>query len=67
MFYLRYIIPLIGRIFLGNPDNYRMLGIYTERFNNCSGMADALKHAGLEVEYRSFFFGCASGLRGRKL
>ena len=67
MFYLKYVIPLIGMMFLGNPDNYRMLGVYTERFKDCSGMAELLKGAGLEVEYKSYFLGCASSLRGRKL
>jgi demethylmenaquinone methyltransferase/2-methoxy-6-polyprenyl-1,4-benzoquinol methylase len=67
MFYLKHVIPRIGRMFLGNPDNYRMLGIYTERFKDCSVMARLLKDAGLEVEYRSFFLGCASSLRGRKV
>lgn len=66
MFYLRYVIPLIGRLFMGNADNYRMLGIYTQKFKDCSRMAGFLKAAGLEVEYRSFFFGCAGCLVGRK-
>lgn len=34
LFYLRCVIPQIGRIFLGNPDNYRMLSVYTEAFEN---------------------------------
>lgn len=32
MFYLDRVIPFIGRMFLGNPANYRMLGIYTREF-----------------------------------
>ena len=32
LFYLRYVIPLIGRMCLGNPDCYRSLAIYTESF-----------------------------------
>jgi demethylmenaquinone methyltransferase/2-methoxy-6-polyprenyl-1,4-benzoquinol methylase len=35
MFYLKHIIPGIGRLLLGNPENYRMLGVYTEKFGNC--------------------------------
>ena len=66
LFYLRRIIPLIGRLFLGNPDNYRLLGVYTEAFRNTSEMGRHLAAAGLEVEHRSFFFGCATGLRGRQ-
>lgn len=36
MFYLKRLIPLIGRMLLGNPDCYRMLGVYTEAFENAS-------------------------------
>ncbi len=66
MFYLKRLIPIIGSLFLGNPDNYRMLGIYTEKFGNCSKMSEFLSETGLEVEYKTFFFGCASGLVGTK-
>ena len=65
MFYLKRVIPAIGKLFMGNPENYRMLGIYTEQFGNCRKMSEFLQNAGLEVEYKSFFFGCASGLRGK--
>jgi demethylmenaquinone methyltransferase/2-methoxy-6-polyprenyl-1,4-benzoquinol methylase len=58
MFYVSRIIPFIGRLFLGNPDNYRMLGVYTQEFNNCRRMTDALQDVGLEVDYREFFYGC---------
>ena len=66
MFYLRRVVPLLGRLFLGNPENYRMLGIYTDRFRDCAGLGAMLREAGLRVEYRSYFFGCASGLVGGK-
>ncbi|HEX2756523.1 MAG TPA: class I SAM-dependent methyltransferase, partial [Candidatus Limnocylindrales bacterium] len=29
LFYLKRVIPILGRILLGNPENYRMLGVYT--------------------------------------
>jgi demethylmenaquinone methyltransferase/2-methoxy-6-polyprenyl-1,4-benzoquinol methylase len=66
MFYLSYVIPMIGRIFLGNPDNYRMLGIYTEFFGDCRHFADCLQSRGLHVEFVTHFFGCATGVRGIK-
>jgi demethylmenaquinone methyltransferase/2-methoxy-6-polyprenyl-1,4-benzoquinol methylase len=66
LFYLKRIIPIIGKLMLGNPDNYRMLGIYTEQFGNCTRMGEHLRAAGLEVEDRRYFYGCASGLVGRK-
>ena len=66
LFYLKLIIPIIGRVFLGDPANYRMLGIYTEHFGDCRAFGDQLKARGLTVAYRSFFFGCATGLTGSK-
>lgn len=66
MFYLKNIIPLIGKLLLGNPDNYKMLGIYTEKFGNCRKMEKFLVEKGMNVKYKSFFFGCASGLTGQK-
>jgi len=32
--YLSKIIPSLGRLFLGNPKDYKMLWIYTEKFEN---------------------------------
>ncbi len=66
MFYLKHVIPIIGKLLLGNPDNYRLLGVYTERFSNCQQMATYLRAAGLHVKYKRFFFGCATGVFGSK-
>jgi demethylmenaquinone methyltransferase/2-methoxy-6-polyprenyl-1,4-benzoquinol methylase len=66
MFYLKRVIPVIGRALLGNPDCYRMLGVYTEAFGNTSHFADCLRRTGLEAEETSYFLGCASGVRGTK-
>ncbi len=66
MLYLKRLIPLIGRLMMGNPENYRLLGVYTEAFGSCHSVASAFRAAGLEVEVRSFFFGCATGLVGRR-
>jgi ubiquinone/menaquinone biosynthesis C-methylase UbiE len=66
MFYLKRIIPLLGKLLLGNPGNYRMLGIYTEAFGNTAYFAGCLRAAGLQVAETSHFFGCATGARGSK-
>ena len=66
MFYLTRLIPLIGRLLLGNPDSYRMLGVYTQAFDNATHFAGCLREAGLEVVPVSYFFGCATGVRGIK-
>lgn len=66
LFYLQQLIPLIGWLFLGNPDNYRLLSVYTAAFKNCSRVTNYFAEAGLQVEQTSFFFGCATGIRGYK-
>ena len=35
-------------------------------FGDASGLAGMLRGAGLEVEYRKYFFGCATGVTGHK-
>ena len=66
MFYLKWVIPLVGRVLLGNPECYRMLGVYTQAFDNATYFAGCLQEAGLEVVPVSYFFGCATGARGIK-
>lgn len=66
MFYLKRVIPVVGRLFLGNPENYRMLGIYTAQFQNCRNLQAILGRHGLETRYHDYFFGCASGVSGFK-
>jgi ubiquinone/menaquinone biosynthesis methyltransferase len=66
MFYLKNIIPILGSIFLGNPETYKMLGIYTDRFQNSAKAASIFRKQGLEVNTTSYFYGCATGIKGRK-
>jgi ubiquinone/menaquinone biosynthesis C-methylase UbiE len=66
MFYLNLVIPWIGRLLLGNPDCYRMLGAYTASFGDATHFAVCLREAGLEAVSVSRFFGCATGVRGVK-
>lgn len=66
LFHLDRIIPLLGRLLSGNPDNYRMLGAYTRQFGNARRVEQTLRSNGLEVTYRSHFFGCASSVAGQK-
>jgi demethylmenaquinone methyltransferase/2-methoxy-6-polyprenyl-1,4-benzoquinol methylase len=67
LFYLKRLIPIIGRLFLGNPENYRMLGIYTQAFQNCRNLQTILGRHNLHTTYHDYFFGCASGVSGFKL
>jgi demethylmenaquinone methyltransferase/2-methoxy-6-polyprenyl-1,4-benzoquinol methylase len=66
LFYIGRLVPLIGRLALGNPDNYRMLGVYTKRFNDCRAAAEAFELAGLAVQQSSVFFGCATAISGHR-
>lgn len=65
-FYLRNIIPIFGRLLLGNPREYRMLSAYTDKFVNAEIAKSAFQKAGLYTEYDSYFFGCATGIHGYK-
>lgn len=67
LFYLKRVIPILGWLFLGNPSTYKMLGVYTENFQNSREVERIFKAHDFEVEYVEYFFGCASGIRGRKL
>jgi ubiquinone/menaquinone biosynthesis C-methylase UbiE len=66
MFYLKSLIPLVGKLLLGDPDCYRMLAVYTQAFDNAAHFTGCLSDAGIEVIPVSYFFGCATGVRGVK-
>jgi ubiquinone/menaquinone biosynthesis C-methylase UbiE len=66
MFYVRFLVPMLGRLMLGNPDNYRLLGVYTDAFGNAAEFAEQCSAAGLTAEYKRYFFGCATGVVGEK-
>ena len=65
--HLRGLLPLVERLFLNGAQDFTMIGDYSENFGNASGFAEALRTEGLEVAYHRYFFGCATGVSGRKL
>ncbi|MBK6364716.1 MAG: class I SAM-dependent methyltransferase [Saprospiraceae bacterium] len=65
MFYLKFLIPLIGKVFMGNSMDYRMLGIYCEKFVDCEKFKIYLEKEGLQVKFCKYFFGCATGVKGK--
>ncbi len=67
MFYLKRVIPLVGKLFQGDAENYRMLGVYTEKFRDCTVFCKLLKDKGLSVNLTSYFAGCATGVFGQKV
>jgi ubiquinone/menaquinone biosynthesis methyltransferase len=65
-FYLGKAIPILGRILLGNPIEYKMLCKYTNNFNDSKKASEIFHTVGLETEYCSYFYGCATGFSGVK-
>ena len=65
-FYLSRVLPLVERIALKGAQDFSMIGIYTRNFGDCRFIARCLVEEGLDVEFRVFFFGCATGVVGRK-
>ncbi|MEO0368387.1 MAG: class I SAM-dependent methyltransferase [Pseudomonadota bacterium] len=65
-FYMDKCLPLIERYALRGAQDFSMIGVYTKNFSNCDFFKEALCKEGLEVEGFSHFFGCATGVRGRK-
>jgi len=66
MFYLKNVIPILGKLLLGNPETYKMLGIYTEEYKDSKKVFRIFKEQGFEVKYVNYFYGCASGIKGMK-
>ncbi|MFA7688258.1 MAG: class I SAM-dependent methyltransferase [Moheibacter sp.] len=64
--YIGKIIPILGKLFLGNPHDYKMLWIYTEKFQNAKRVVEIFERENLKAKYDSYFFGCASGISGVK-
>lgn len=65
-FYLGKVIPVLGKLLLGGPEEYRMLWKYTRQFRNARQAADIFSNVGLKASFHSYFFGCATGISGTK-
>lgn len=66
LFHLKGVLPLIERVLLKGAQDFAMIGTYSTNFGNAEAFAEMLRENGLRTEYRKFFFGCASGVSGRK-
>lgn len=64
--YMDRVLPLVERLFLNGAQDFAMIGTYTRNFRDCRRFASLLEQEGLEVCYRGYFFGCASGVSGRR-
>jgi len=65
--YVKHYVPFLGKLFLGNPDHYRMLWEYTSEFRNCLSVIHHFEQCGFQIEFRSHFFGCATQIVATKL
>lgn len=66
LFHLKRVLPWIERLFLRGAQDFAMIGTYSTNFGDASALAEMLRREGLEVEFRRFFFGCATAVSGRK-
>ena len=64
--YIRSLIPVVGKVLLGDIECYRMLNTYTVAFGDCSRVAPIFSESGLRVNVRRHFYGCASSIVGAK-
>jgi demethylmenaquinone methyltransferase/2-methoxy-6-polyprenyl-1,4-benzoquinol methylase len=66
LFHLKVVMPAVERLFLRGAQDFAMIGTYSTNFGNASAFAAMLREEGLDVELHRYFFGCATGVAGRK-
>ena len=66
LFHLKTFLPLIERIFLRGAQDFSMIGQYSTNFGDATQFAEMLNRQGLEAIFKPYFFGCATGVAGRK-
>lgn len=66
LFYLYRVLPLVERLLLRGAQDFSMIGQYCAGFGDAEDFAAMLREAGLEVAYRRYFFGCATGVSGER-
>ncbi len=66
LFYLKKVIPFLGKVFLNDIHCYKMLGVYTEQYGNSEKLISIFKNERFDVKYLNYFYGCATGIKGIK-
>lgn len=66
LFHLKVVLPLVERTLLKGAQDFSMIGTYSTNFGDATEIAAMLRSQGLEVEYTKYFFGCATGVAGRR-
>lgn len=67
LLHLKVVLPLIERVFLRGAQDFAMIGTYSTNFGDAAQLAAMLREQGLEVQFSKYFFGCATGVAGRKI
>lgn len=66
LFHLKWILPLIERFLMRGAQDFAMIGTYSTNFGDAEEFAELLAKNGLDVQFKKYFFGCATGVVGRK-
>lgn len=66
LFHMKVVLPLVERTLLRGAQDFAMIGEYFTAFGDATSFGRQLTGQGLDVEFRRFFFGCATGVFGRK-
>ena len=64
--HLDRVLPMIERLLLRGARDFAMIGQYSRNFGDARDFAGMLSDAGLDADFRKFFFGCATGVCGSK-
>ncbi|WP_034159844.1 class I SAM-dependent methyltransferase [Sphingomonas sp. ERG5] len=65
-FHLKTVLPLMERFLLRGAQDFAKIGTYSTNFGDSRAFAEMLRAAHLEVGFHRYFFGCATGVSGRK-
>jgi ubiquinone/menaquinone biosynthesis C-methylase UbiE len=65
LFHLKVVLSLVERTLLRGAQDFS-IGTYSTNFGDAAELAAMLRSHGLEVEYTKYFFGCATGVAGRR-
>lgn len=66
LFHLKIVLPAVERLLIRGAQDFAMIGTYSTNFGDASGFAAMLREEGLDLEFHRYFFGCATGVSGRK-
>jgi len=66
LFHLKYVLPVIERLLLKGAQDFSMIGNYSTNFGDARQFCTLLEEQGMEAEFKSYFFGCATGVVGKK-